>query len=93
MAPASDRNVPAWTSATRVPPPRSADQCDRVVMPIAVSAVPGSFRRASSKSRWKAEAVGWLWPWYFDPSAALPYGRSTGLDIRKKLIWPIRMPE
>jgi len=41
------------------------------------------------KSRWNADAVGSLWPWYFDPSPALPYGRSTGLDIWKKLIWPI----
>ena len=23
---------------------------------------------------------------------SVPYGRSTGLDIRKKLIWPIRIP-
>ena len=57
-----------------------------------LSGRPGRFRRRPSKSRWKADAVGWLWPWYFDPSSAVPYGRSTGLDIRKKLIWPIRIP-
>src|SRR5439155_9304382 len=49
-------------------------------------------RRPASKSSWNADAVGSDWPWYFDPSPCEPYGRSTGLDIRKKLIWPIRMP-
>jgi hypothetical protein len=27
-----------------------------------------------------------------EPRPAEPYGRSTGDDIRKKLIWPIRIP-
>ena len=34
--------------------------------------------RARSKSRWKADAVGSDWPWYFEPSSGEPYGRSTG---------------
>ncbi len=50
-------------------------------------------RRPASKSRWNADAVGSDWPWYLEPSSLLPYGRSTGLDIRKKLIWPIFMPK
>ena len=44
------------------------------------------------KLRWNADAVGSDWPWYLDPSSGEPYGRSTGLDIRKKLICPIRIP-
>ena len=48
--------------------------------------------RARSKSAWDADAVGSVWPWYLDPRPLLPYGRSTGELIRKKLIWPIRMP-
>ena len=45
------------------------------------------------KSRWKAEAVGSDWPWYFEPSSFEPYGRSTALDIRKNEIWPIFIPK
>ena len=36
--------------------------------------------------------VGPRWPWYFDPVAPLPYGRSAGVVISMKLIWPIFMP-
>ena len=36
--------------------------------------------------------VGPRWPWYFDPVAPLPYGRSAGVVICMKLIWPIFMP-
>ena len=35
------------------------------------------------KFRWNADAVGSDWPWYFEPRAALPYGRSTALVIWK----------
>src|ERR1044071_9180857 len=45
------------------------------------------------KSRWKADAVGSDWPWYFEPRSGAPYGRSTSLDILKKLIWPIFIPQ
>ena len=94
--PASDRNQPARTSETRVPPPRSADQSSASFI--------GHGQRASSlspvlrpvpspKSRWNADAVGSDWPWYFDPSPALPYGRSTALDIWKNEIWPMRIPK
>ena len=48
--------------------------------------------RPRSKSAWNADAVGSDWPWYLDPRSLLPYGRSTGELIRKKLIWPIRIP-
>ena len=48
--------------------------------------------RPASKSWWKADAVGSDWPWYLRPSDGDPYGRSTGDDIPKKLIWPIRIP-
>ena len=91
--PASDRNVPAWIRATR----DAAAEVDRPVDRV-VDGHPGYFRvgspvaRPASKSRWKADAVGSDWPWYFDPSSGEPYGRSTGLDIWKKLIWPIRIP-
>jgi hypothetical protein len=46
-----------------------------------------------AKSRWNADAVGSDWPWYFEPSDGDPYGRSTGLDILKKEIWPIFIPK
>ena len=77
--------------------PDAAAEVDRPVDRI-VDGHPGYFRvgspvaRPASKSRWKADAVGSDWPWYFDPSSGEPYGRSTGLDIWKKLIWPIRIP-
>ena len=48
--------------------------------------------RPRSKSACDADAVGSDWPWYFEPSSLLPYGRSTGELIRKKLICPIRIP-
>jgi hypothetical protein len=44
-------------------------------------------------SRWKADAVGSDWPWYFEPSPGEPYGRSTALDIWKNEIWPIFIPK
>src|SRR5205807_10644262 len=36
--------------------------------------------------------VGPIWPWYLLLSSGEPYGRSTGVDIRMKLSWPIFMP-
>ena len=36
--------------------------------------------------------VGPRWPWYFEPVAPLPYGRSAGVVISMKLIWPIFIP-
>ncbi len=92
-APASDQNLPAWTSATRVAATEVGRPVDRVVQGHVALAWPGYFRDLPwAKSRWKAEAVGSDWPWYFEPSSAEPYGRSTGELIRKKLIWPIRIP-
>ena len=84
--------MPAWTSATRVPPPRSAAQSTASFIAIGLRPL-GLRSRPASKSRWKADAVGSDWPWYFDPSSGEPYGRSTGLDILKKLIWPMRIPK
>ena len=49
-------------------------------------------RRPDAKSRKDSDAVGVDWPWYFDPSPELPYGRSTGPDIAKNEIWPMRIP-
>ena len=71
-SPASERKVPAWTSATRTPPPRSVRQSTRVVDGHRRTR---SARRAAcgpsagSKSRWNADAVGSDWPWYFEPSS------------------------
>ena len=82
--------MPAWTSATRVPPPRSALQC---TASLRATAQPWSRTlRPRSKSAWNADAVGSDWPWYLEPSSLEPYGRSTGELIRKKLIWPMRIP-
>ena len=36
--------------------------------------------------------VGVIWPWYLLLRPGLPYGRSTGVDMRMKLSWPIFMP-
>ncbi len=55
-----------------------ASPVDRIVQPRGA----GSFDSFGScgpcplaKSRWKADAVGSDWPWYFDPSDGDPYGR------------------
>ena len=56
------------------------------------SSAPVRTLRPRSKSACDADAVGSDWPWYFEPSSLLPYGRSTGELIRKKLICPIRIP-
>ena len=90
--PASERNVPAWTRATCVPPPRSARQSTASFMAIGLRPDGSPVLRPASKSRWKADAVGSDWPWYCDPSSGDPYGRSTGEDILKNEIWPMRMP-
>ena len=92
--PASDRNVPAWTSATRDAAAEVASTSrPRRSSPSGYFRVGSPVARPASKSRWNADAVGSDWPWYFDPSSGEPYGRSTGLDILKKLIWPIRIPK
>ena len=79
-----DADVTAPARATSRPHRSSPSDYLRVGSPVA---------RPASKSRWNADAVGSDWPWYFDPSSGEPYGRSTGLDILKKLIWPIRIPK
>src|SRR4029077_5778852 len=40
-APASDRNVPAWMSATRVPPPRSAAQSTVTALALSATGLVG----------------------------------------------------
>ena len=70
-APASDRNQPACTRATRVPPPRSVDQSSASFIAIGRSRAGRPARRrlaAGVRSRaWNADAVGSDWPWYFEP--------------------------
>ena len=51
--------MPAWMSATRVPPPRSADQSTASFSAIDAHGPLPAF----AKSRWNAEAVGSDWPW------------------------------
>ena len=53
--------------------------------------------RAATSSRYAKFSqyrlgVGPRWPWYFEPVAPLPYGRSAGVVISMKLIWPIFIP-
>ena len=36
--------------------------------------------------------VGPRWPWYFDPSASLPYGADAGSVSCMKDSWPIFIP-
>ena len=79
-----DPDAAAEVASTSRPHRSSPSGYFRVGSPVA---------RPASKSRWKADAVGSDWPWYFDPSSGEPYGRSTGLDIRKKVIWPIFIPK
>ena len=87
-APASDRNVPAWIRATRVPPPRSAAQSTASFRAISAPDLVASRRARSaswpaSKSRWNADAVGSDWPWYFEPSsgrAVRPLDRGSNLE-------------
>ena len=67
--PASERNVPAWMSATVVPPPRSARQWTASFSARHRLSPPSASFRPRSKSRWKADAVGSDWPWYLDPSS------------------------
>jgi len=76
----------------RNPAAQLAPPVDRVVQPRRSSSAALGIR-GPAKSRWNADAVGSDWPWYFDPSDGEPYGRSTGLDILKKEIWPIFIPK
>ena len=62
-APASDRNVPAWTSATRCPAAEVRAPVDGVVDARGSALRPGPCR-PRSKSAWNADAVGSDWPWY-----------------------------
>ena len=83
--------MPAWTSATRAPPPRSAAQSTAsfiaigyvlVGSPVAAGVEVAVVRRGG---RLGLALV-------LRPELGEPYGRSTGLDILKKLICPIRIP-
>src|SRR5262245_8620057 len=80
--PASERNVPAWTSPTWVLPPSSIAQSTASFI-----AMGGLWRGGQERvvSRWNADAVGSDWPWYLERSSGEPYGRSAGELILKKL--------
>ena len=93
IAPESVRNVPACTSATRVPPPRSALQSPASRNRRGLALRRGRRLAARGRSRrgrpMRSAPTG---PGTSTRARWLPYGRSTGELIRKKLICPIRMP-
>ncbi len=81
--------------ATRVPPPRSPTSARASLM--ATLSRPRS-RRASGRGRLEVAVEGRrgrlrLALVACEPSPAEPYGRSTALDISRKLIWPIFIPQ
>src|SRR5262245_55582407 len=80
-APASLRNVPAWTSATRVPPPRSAAQSTASLIATSVAAR-GLLRRRGLA---RAAAIG--------PEVAVEGGGRRlrlALVLRAQLRAPVR---
>ena len=89
IAPASVRNVPAWTRATVVPPPRSVRQWTASLIPVLrpPRALPAAVEVGVEGGRGRLRLALVLGPELLEP-----YGRSTGLLILKKLICPIRMP-
>ncbi len=96
-------NVPAWMRAMVVPAPRSARQSALASMGMATG-YPCADGPTCAVRPWRCggwprsrgrhpRRSAWTGPGSASPGPCEPYGRSTGLDISKNEIWPMRMPK